>query len=310
MRWIVLGLFVVGCGSDLTAEQACSDVAESRCAKLSSCSPTDLERRWGDLTTCETREKLACMQGLTASATGATPPSVEECSTALAAATCDAFLSKVMPPPECLAQMGPAALGAACAFNAQCKSSFCALADDALCGVCAVQPVAGDSCATTGCGPELSCVKATMLCQAPVASGGACDRTMPCGTGLSCVGSTMTTMGTCMADATTVGATCDPQRKTGPGCDAGSGLACNTMTKQCVMQPDVAAGMPCGLIANVETRCAGGATCEIPTGQTTGTCVAPAADGAACDATNGPDCLFPAKCVAGTCQLPGSSSCS
>ena len=310
MRWIVLGLFVVGCGTDLTADQACSDVAASRCSKLSTCSATDLERRWGDFATCDTREKLACMQGLAAHATAATPTSTETCSTALEASTCDAFLSGVTPPAECLAQKGTAMLGAACAFSAQCSSGFCALASDALCGTCAAMPVAGDSCATTGCGPELSCVKATMLCQAPVAGGGACDRTLPCGTGLSCVGSTMTTMGTCMADVTSVGATCDPLRKTGPTCDAGSGLACNTMTKQCVMQPDAAAGMPCGLISNVETRCAAGATCEVPTGATAGTCVAPAADGAACDATNGPECLFPAKCVAGTCQLPGSATCT
>jgi hypothetical protein len=309
MRWIVLGVFVLGCGTDLTADQACSDVAASRCSKLSSCSATDLERRWGDFATCSTREKLACMQSLAAHATAATPTTTETCSTALEQSTCVAFLSGVSPPTQCFAQKGVAANGAACAFSAQCSSGFCALTADSLCGTCAAMPAAGDSCATTGCGPTLSCVKATMLCQAPVASGGACDKTLPCGTGLSCVGSTMTAMGTCMADVTTVGATCDPQRKTGPTCDAGSGLACNTMTKMCVMQPDATAGMPCGLINNVETRCAAGATCETPTGQTAGTCVAPAADGAACDATNGPDCLFPAKCVAGTCQLPGSMTC-
>jgi hypothetical protein len=40
-----------------------------------------------------------------------------------------------------------------------------------------------------------------------------------------------------------------------------------------------------------------------------GLCVAPAADGSACNTDSGPDCETPAKCVGGTCQLPGSMSC-
>ncbi len=75
------------------------------------------------------------------------------------------------------------------------------------------------------------------------------------------------------------------------------------------MQPLVAAGQSCGVINNVVVACLAGASCQRPAGSTTGTCVAPAADGAACDATNGPFCSGPAKCVSGTCQLPGSASC-
>ena len=32
--------------------------------------------------------------------------------------------------------------------------------------------------------------------------------------------------------------------------------------------------------------------------------------GAACDETTGPHCETPARCVAGTCQLPGSAVCN
>ena len=77
-----------------------------------------------------------------------------------------------------------------------------------------------------------------------------------------------------------------------------------------------AAGQTCGNVGGVQTRCAAGATCNRPPQSQTGTCLAPAADGAACDTAAGPGCLYPAKCVpassggtAGTCELPGDPSC-
>jgi hypothetical protein len=79
--------------------------------------------------------------------------------------------------------------------------------------------------------------------------------------------------------------------------------------------PRVAAGKPCGIVNNVFTACLAAATCKIPTNQQSGTCVAPAADAAACDIAAGPDCLFPARCVptgggnAGTCKFPGAIAC-
>ena len=112
-----------------------------------------------------------------------------------------------------------------------------------------------------------------------------------------------------MMRVATAGAQCDPRRTTGPDCEASAGLACDTTSKTCVAQPLAPAGQPCGAVGTADTACMAGATCEIPTGMTAGTCLAPAADGAACDATNGPDCLSPGKCVNGTCQLPGSMSC-
>ena len=69
--------------------------------------------------------------------------------------------------------------------------------------------------------------------------------------------------------------------------------------------------------------CQAGGLCAEPlndagTAANMGTCIAPAADGAACDndPTKGPPCLAPAKCVptstsgtAGTCTVPDATKC-
>ena len=305
-----------GCGSDLTADQACTHVAEDRCSQLQTCSAADLSRRWPDLATCEAREKLACTEALAAPHTANTPSHVEECGGELVAQACGPFLSGVNPPMACVPEHGTLAVGAACSFAAQCSTGFCSVAPDTLCGACAAPPNPGDSCAAQGCGPIMVCVAATETCAVPSASGAACSASQPCLQGLACVGATQTASGTCMPEATTAGAACDARRQTMADCDAAAGLTCDRSTNTCVSQPLAASGQPCGLVGTTETACSGGATCVRPAGSATGTCVAPAADGAACDSASGPGCEFPARCVptsaggtAGTCQLPGSISC-
>jgi hypothetical protein len=309
MRWICLLLLVVGCGSDVTAAEACKSVAQERCVALMNCSPADLSRRWPDLATCEAREQLACTDALAAPKTANTPAHEETCGGDLATQACDAFLSGVEPPAGCLAPKGTAANGATCSYAAQCSSGFCAIPSSSFCGTCADEPAAGASCASSGCGPTMNCVGTAMTCQVPVAAGGQCSRDLPCIEGESCVGATATAMGTCMAQGTTVGATCDARQMTAPSCSTAAGLTCDSSTSTCAMQMLVAAGQTCGIVNNVVVACLAGASCQRATGSATGTCVAPAADGAACDATNGPFCTFPAKCIGGTCQLPGATSC-
>ena len=312
MRSLVFFILVVGaCGTDVTADQACTAVAHSRCTQLMTCSPADLAIRWPDLATCETRETLSCTESQAAPKTAATPSRTDACAGELNMQTCVAFQSGVMSPPDCLSPSGPGLDASACGFNGQCSSGFCSTPSNALCGTCTAPPVAGDSCASQACGPTMNCVTATQLCQVPVALSGACNKDMPCGVSLICVGDTTTVMGTCMQRIATAGTACDPATKTGANCDPNVGLVCDTAMKVCVTQPIAAAGAPCGAVTTAETRCTAGATCYVPDGATVGTCVAPAADGAACDDTDtvGPGCLTPAKCVTGTCQLPGSTSC-
>ena len=297
----------------LTAAQACATSAAARCAKLQACSPADLQRRFGTLAVCEARDTLGCTEALAAPMTGQTPTKVLACSDAVTAESCPDFFSKA-PPAACTTPVGTDT--GACGFAAECTTGFCGIATDAQCGTCAPQPLVGDSCATLGCGQTLVCVASTMTCQTPVASGGSCSRDLPCEAGFACVGTTAQppVNGICMAEVATAGATCDAKRKTGPDCSGDAGLTCDGTTNVCVAQPLAAAGASCGLVAGVVTRCTAGATCVLPTGSTMGTCVAPAADGAACDPATGPTCLTPARCIpttaggtAGTCMLPGAT---
>jgi hypothetical protein len=305
-------LVLVGACGGVTADQAAQQSATTTCTQLMTCSPADFQKRWPDLATCEAREKLSVLDALHAKGTAQTPQNIEACATEIAAEPCEQFLSGVMPTPHCIPPTGPTADGGACSFAAQCKSGFCAIASSSLCGTCQEAPAAGASCASQGCGQTLICVASTMTCQAPVALSGTCSKDNPCASGLACVGATMTANGNCQTQVATLGATCDHTLKTGPNCNANDGLVCDATMDMCVTEPIVPAPQSCGTIAGVFNACAAGAAC-IGTG--TSTCVAPAADDAACDSAAGPFCEFPSKCIpttggtAGTCQLAGSTSC-
>jgi hypothetical protein len=313
-RLIGFALLACACSNGPTADQAAQQSAQAVCSQLMTCSAAAFQKRWPDLATCEAREKLSVLDALNAKNTAQTPKNIEACATEIAQESCDQFLSGDMPTPHCVTPSGPAADGAACTFNAQCKTGFCSVAATALCGTCAEPPAAGASCASQGCGQTMICVRSTMMCQVPVAVGGSCSTMNPCGVGLACVGATATANGMCQTQVATLGASCDHTLRTAPNCNQNDGLTCAAMgaaLDTCVMQPIVPAQQACGQVMGVANACAASATC-IGTG--TMTCIAPATDGAACDTASGPDCEFPAKCVtsgatAGTCELPGSTSC-
>jgi len=184
--FIAMAVVVVACGGGgVSADQACTDVAQARCGQLQMCSAFLFQRRWPDLATCEVREKLACTNGLAAPKTAQSPSHVDSCATALDQEACTAVLSDTQQPASCEPPAGTGAIGAAC-----------------------------------------------------------------------------------------------------------------------------------GLVGTTNSFCTGGAICVVATGMTSGTCVAPVAEGAACDTVVGPFCEVPAKCVtngsgtAGTCGLEGTTTCS
>ncbi|HZL17089.1 MAG TPA: hypothetical protein VFG23_05025, partial [Polyangia bacterium] len=94
--WIVAAQ---GCGSGTSMEQACQSLAQAQCAKRMSCSNAidatgaSIVRSFGTLAACETREALACMNGLAAPSTGSTVATVEKCATAFATYTCADFFN-------------------------------------------------------------------------------------------------------------------------------------------------------------------------------------------------------------------------
>jgi hypothetical protein len=310
-----------GCGkAGISADQACSDLAQARCDKRQSCTNgVGITRTFGNMTTCLTREKTTCTEGLGAPRTGNSPDLVEKCVAAYPTFSCADFADN-KPPADC-APTGGGASGAACAFNGQCQSGFCAGTSNATCGMCALSPAAGDSCATSNCGHAQICVAATSLCQIRGTLNDSCDANHPCGNGLSCVGDNATTAtpGTCQNALTTLGAACGGA--TLPGCDGSVGLRCSgpaNTSKSCIMTMLVAAGAACGTMADGSfAQCTQGdcyTSTGLAPGNQTGACKQDAADGAPCDVALGPGCTPPARCVpsggtAGTCVVPVASTC-
>jgi hypothetical protein len=317
---VLASALLASCGnvSQTSADQACGDVAQARCSKRMTCTNgVGITRTWGDMTTCRTREKLACMIGLDAPATGNSPALVERCVVAMAGESCADFLDN-NPPAECIVT-GPRAVGATCAFAGQCATSFCNDNKISACGACAAMPAAGTACTATACARNQACVPSTQLCQDLAAVGAACGADLPCGAGLSCAGATAGVMGTCMASAAAAGMPCGG---TMPGCDVSQGLYCggSVGAKTCMNINHVAAGMPCGLLADGSLQgCGGAGTCYTASGVALagekGTCKAPAADNAPCDTVAGPACLPPARCIPGgtggaaQCTLPAGATC-
>ena len=323
-------------GGGTSAAKACADSAKASCTKRDTCANGYFNKRtYGDEATCETRFAAACVTNLGSKGDAQSPDKIEACVAAFPTYTCtDLFDGN--PPAACVPPAGTGAMGAACGVSAQCASTFCAVAQDAVCGTCQPLPAVGAACqAQAECGRDLACAKSVAApsgkCAAWVASGGACLTSVsPCQAGLSCVGDDVAamTMGTCKAAGATVGAPCDRSRKTIASCDANLGLVCipavaGSGVGTCQAIQLVGAGKPCGDIGSMPptgfAACQAGGLCvkAAPT-DPTGTCKAPAADGAACDtdASKGPPCLTGSRCVptappgtAGTCKLPDAHKC-
>jgi hypothetical protein len=312
-------LLIAGCGGSANHNKSCNDVSTARCQKLMTCSATDLARRYGSVDVCVMRNVEDCLNTFKAPESANSDARLESCAAALPSQDCNDFLGGDTAA-QCLPAMGPRADDDPCAFSNQCMTGFCSITTGSNCGTCAEVPAEGDDCTMTTCGGR-GLVCAGGSCVTPISVGSACEKgngTAPCVTGASCIG-TAAAGGTCQTDLTTVGATpCDERTRTAPACSRNAGLYCNATTMACATLQVAADGMPCGYVNGVFFNCQNGSTCFGSMGTTvSGTCIAPAADGAACDSVNGPGCLLPANCVGtetdggatGTCQLPGTQSC-
>jgi len=314
-----------GCGSGTTMQQACQSLAQAQCAKRMSCSNAidatgaSVVRSFGTLAACETREELACMNGLAAPKSGNTVATVEECVAAFPAYACTDFFNGN--PPAACAPTGPGPNGTSCAFNAQCTSGYCSGTKYAICGTCAMPPAPGDSCATSACGHDQVCVGASTECEPEGAIGAACDDADPCGDGSSCVGNdtATSTPGICMTSIEQMSSPCGGN--TMAACDGTEGLFCGGTAgaKTCMSITYVGDGMPCGdLTSTSHAECIAGG-CYTKTGPAgsgdMGTCKADVTDGSPCDTALGPSCQTPARCVvagsttAGTCTVPTGAAC-
>lgn len=322
-----------------TAATACAHVAQAQCQKRETCSLGSFSNDYlyGNETDCETRVTPSCVSALSAQGTAQSPTNLDNCVKLYPNYSCTDFRDND-PSGACVPPAGTHSNGAACGANAQCTSTFCHVAQYQTCGICADPPPAGTACDYNGdCGRDMDCAIPTGAtsgtCANYVALNGTClTGANPCQSGLACVGddetTTPPTTGTCQTQANTVGAPCDRSRKTMANCDFQYGLTCvptaaGSSVGTCQPMTLVGPGATCGVLGSApitgEAECnAGGLCVKVNTTDATGTCLATAADGAACntDATVGPPCLSPAKCVptavgstAGTCVMPDATKC-
>jgi hypothetical protein len=304
--------------ASVTAAQACTDNAHQRCARLQTCSPTDLVLRYGSQSACESRETSNCTEGLAEPLSGNTPAAVEACAGAYAGWACTDYLDDTNIPAACQQQLGSVIVGGACAIDGQCQGGFCAIAPGAACGTCAALPKAGASCAQLiSCGPGLTCAPDTFTCVAFGVRGSLCGKGLVCGVGLTCAGADVATniQGTCQQAGEKVGVACDPTGSKGAGCDRNSGLVCNSGSKTCQTVVVASAGQPCGDdVDGQPVYCQADGVCTGASVTAPGTCTSAEANGSACNAVTGPGCIVPARCIgksgtAGTCQYSGAQTC-
>lgn len=276
----------------------CKDFAADLCGKLESCYPVLIDLLYGDVAKCTERTELGCNEQIGAPGSNINSAKIAACGNAWSSASCE---SLTIESPEACNVPGSLADGEPCQFNSQCTSDNCRISTaTSACGTCAPRSAAGGSCneanGNDDCQDNLVC--AAGVCATPVAAGGACTDSGQCASNLICKS------GTC-AVPDGAGAACTPG-----SCDFLKGLLCDPVASTCKSIQFAQAGEACGLISGNLVACAGQGTCNGATQTTPGTCAPAAADGAACNADNGPNCVDPAACINGSCQLPNPESCT
>lgn len=294
-------------GTSSDAAEACGALADAYCTRVAACAPVFVTATFGDLDACKTRMALSCEPIVGAPGAGSTASVLSACAGALGSVACGDLLTNGTAD-ACKPHGGSIANGNACGDDWQCQSGRCKKDPSSGCGTCGPRASSGGTCASNAdCQFGLVCAAGTKTCVALAPIGSSCDGGHPCAIGASCVGASSGSSGTCRATAE-AGAACDPQAKNAPGCDLLQGLYCDPTSKTCRTIAFAGAGGTCGYANGAFTTCRDGAVCKVGSGDT-GACIAPAADGASCDASNGPGCLAGAACIGGICRLEDPASC-
>jgi len=297
---------------------ACGDEERAYCTLRNQCTGgASITYHYGTLEECVSRESAACVRDLGAPQNARGASNAEGCAAAYPSQSCTDYWDGNTPA-ACRALSGPRANGSACGVNSQCASTFCGAPSGSMCGTCQEPPLAGTPCQSgSQCWYNLSCpLVAPSIegsCTPWVSVAGSCDDYNLCEGGFSCIGADAEAgiMGTCEPSISEMGASCN--YSTGPGCDVRLYLYCESGT--CQPEPMVTAGAGCDLNGSAYLPlCEAGGLCATSGAGTSGTCVAPANDGAPCDLDSIP-CLPGAACVttgggtAGTCVFADPSSC-
>ncbi|MFO0749111.1 MAG: hypothetical protein U1F43_26130 [Myxococcota bacterium] len=186
--------------------------------------------------------------------------------------------------------------GAACVHPYQCRSGACSRRFDEACGVCATPLAAGATCANDAqCGSAAACIADT--CTRFGERGADCDDAHPCFPHDACIAGTCAVATARDAACASLVGECDLQ---------GAALVCDLGSLTCQPVEWVPAGADCGVRDGHNLVCESSECLPSPL---FGTCVAHAADGAACDPDAGPPCAFHAACIDGACRPYFSATC-
>lgn len=320
-RKLVLAVMLAACGSDPTislADYPSANLAAS-CQYLVKCGLFTDEASCVAFTPLPADSNAA--DAVAANKMSYSGTSAKQCIDSIAAASCDSTQQSAREIPNACTHIftGKLATGDTCAFDLECQSGACDIPSCGMAcctGTCApavAKAQVGASCATADCVEGAFC-DATQTCRALLAQGSSCSDPSDCAYGLGCVGLSPGTAGTCGpmpaigqpcpdGFCRDIGAVCNPSGTcvaaglTGAPCtadfDCSSYYHCDTQTMMCAPYPTL--GMPCTAL------CSDGTWCQIPTGQSMGTCTA--------GKPNGQPCSAPTQCESRYCD-PSTSQCS
>jgi hypothetical protein len=279
-----------------SSTQACAQYAAAVCDKRGRCNAFGLRLFYGDIVTCRERARLECLAAVDLSDTSANSSFKSACAAALNAANCDQWLGiDPVALAACVYQPGARPNGAPCGHAAQCASDRCNVPSASDCGVCGEISGKGGRCnSSADCAGVFQCING--VCGTYPTAGQSCAVSVGCSAPLVCNNGLCARPGKAGETCTFTPDTCDGYA----GTFCASGGTCQTAIY-------VAAGQPCderrGYFCEKSGFCRTGAT------GTTGTCLAYAPDGAACNRSTGPNCMPPAVCSGGFCAAPNPRVC-
>jgi hypothetical protein len=319
---------VAACGSDSVAlKDLPTEEINARCVYLVKCG------LFADNQTCETffivTADPSAQAAVDAKKLSYSGENAAACLSQIKSASCNSTDKTARDQPEPCKHIfgGLAKMGEACAFDTECQSANCVIPTNATgdCpqGTCGPQiPLAkaGESCTGVECDTGLFC-NGQNQCQTLGQMGAACDFDTDCNFGLGCAGAT-TGAETCQP-LPAIGSACAPRPapmlpaclEIGATCNSAMscvkmglpGATCMTDTDctffgvcdatalKCSNYPS--RGMPCDMDHLV--ICDDDSWCNIPMGQTMGTCDAPQANGAVCTQED--------ECASHFCKTSGAA---
>jgi len=258
---------------------ACTQLAESICARTETCAPFLAQTTTGAGAACSSTVFEHCYRTAGLGGSNRSVAAISSCAEAVRASDCTGFLSRF--PEVCDFPRGSLVNGSFCAFPEQCASRFCDRERDTACGVCADAPLVGQPCLHDGCATGLVCTSAR-VCVAPGRLGDVCGPNEPCGRLLFCDGNR-----------------CAVRRLLGDRCNGFGqcGVFAETIcafNSVCSVTPVKKLGEECNLAVSEL------ALCEAPSRCIDGRCAAPEPDGAPC--TDAHECAgFLPECIRGRC---------